>query len=204
MAMRMPYKRVARMAKLTLLVGCLLLSGCYLVSVHPIATPDQQSFDRHLIGAWASGSDTLRIAGDDIDNMEFTVIEGIGPMNDSVRSGSLDILVTSIRGRNFLDVRPGAIHHSRIPVFEQTLLIPMHAIIRYRISGDSLILQSLSFRKFDRKARSGRAYGLDLERVAADGPLLLTSKTEKIRRFLAKYGGEEALFDEPIVYLRQK
>ncbi len=80
----------------------------------------------------------------------------------------------------------------------------MHAIIRYRIAGDSLILQYLSYREFDRKAHAGRAYGLTLERVMADGPLLITSKTEKIRRFLTKYGAEETLFDEPTIYLRQK
>lgn len=182
----------------------LSLAGCYLAAVHPLASPEQRSFDAALIGTWAGGSDTLHITGDAVDNLELTVVEGAGITADSPRRGTLETLVTVIAGRHFLDVLPAEIKSSPLSVLEQTLMVPMHGVIRYRVAGDSLILQYLNYREFDRKGRGGKAFGLKLERVAADGPLLITSSTEQLRRFLARHGGDEALFEEPTVYMRQK
>jgi hypothetical protein len=45
---------------------------------------------------------------------------------------------------------------------------------------------------------------LDVERVSANGPILITSASDRIRRFLAKFGDDDTMFEEPTVYLGQR
>lgn len=187
-----------------LLLGCgILTSGCYIASLQPIVQPDQRVFDSRLMGVWTNGSDTLKIQGTSVEDLTFEVIEGPGPMTDSVRRSDMEIALAHIEGQNYIDVRPGEILDSPLPVFEQMLLFPMHAVVRYQVKGDSLVLQHLEYRKFDQKNSRGRAFGLELERMTSDGPILITSATHKIRRFLAKYGQDDSMFEQPTVYIRQ-
>ncbi len=76
--MKIPHRIVAWTVRIALCGGILSLTGCYLASVHPLALPHQRIFDPTLIGTWASGSDTLSVIGDCVDNMELTIIESAG------------------------------------------------------------------------------------------------------------------------------
>jgi len=182
----------------------LLISGCYIASIHPLAEPNQRIFDKELTGVWAGNHDTLRISGENIDNLEFEVTEGPSVLNDSVRSGSLSLLLTNIADQTFIDVRPADLQDSKSPILEQMLLVPMHAIIRYMIHTDTLSIQYLNYTEFRRLSESGKLHGLDVENVADDGPILISSSTAKLRDFLADHKKDDQLYADPINYVRIK
>jgi hypothetical protein len=184
-----------------LLVIGLLMNGCYLASIHPLAEQDQRVFDPKLIGTWAAGHDTLSISGETIDNMSLRVCEGPGIISDSSRAGDLTILLTRIGDKTFMDLKPGDELKASMPTMEAMLLVPMHTFIRYSISHDTLVVQSLNYSEFSERMKKGRWHGLDLERIEDGGPLLITSSTAEIRKFLTSREGE-GLYADPVYYLR--
>ncbi|HEY3294793.1 MAG TPA: hypothetical protein VGL38_05110 [bacterium] len=182
----------------------LLLTGCYVASIHPLAALNQRIFDKELVGGWANGHDTLRISGENIDNLEFDVTEGPSVLSDSARSGSLSLLLTNIDDQTFMDVRPADVQESKSPILEQMLLVPMHAIIRYTIHQDTLSIQYLNYTELRRLSEAGKLRGLDVENVADDGPIVITSSTSKLRDFLSDHKKDDQLYADPIHYLRLK
>ena len=181
-----------------------ILGGCYIASIHPLAESNQRIFDKELVGVWAGNHDTLRISGENIDNLEFEITEGPSVLNDSTRSGTLSLLLTNIADQTFMDVRPAEVQESKSPILEQMLLVPMHGIIRYMIHTDTLSIQYLNYSEFRRLSESGKLHGLDVENVADDGPILISSPTPKLRDFLADHKKYEQLYADPINYVRIK
>ena len=181
-----------------------LLSGCYIASVHPVAESNQRIFDKELVGTWASGRDTLRVSGETIDNLTFDVTEGPGILSDSSRTGTLSLMLTNIADQTFMDVRPTEVQDSRNPILEQMLLVPMHAIIRYAIHADTLGIQYLNYTEIKRLSDAGKLRGLDVEDVADDGPMVITSSTKKVRDFLADHKKDDQLYADPINYVKVK
>jgi hypothetical protein len=198
---KLPFLNTTRLA---LLVFVPLLSGCYLASIHPIATPDQRVFDKELIGVWSSSHDTISISGENVDDLAFDVTEGPGALSDSSRTGSLSLLLTNIDDQTFMDVRPSGNVESDSPILEQMLMIPMHAIIRYTINGDTLSIQYLSYTEFKNLQDGNKLRGLNVEDVADDGPMLITSSTSEIRDFLADHKQDDNLYADAIHYVKVK
>ncbi len=195
---------LVNMGKLAACAALLLLSGCYIASIHPLAEPNQRIFDKETVGAWVNGRDTLRISGENIDNLEFNITEGPGALSDSTRTGSLTLLLTNIADQTFMDVRPSEVQETKSPVLEQMLLVPLHGVIRYVVHQDTLSLQYLNYTEFKRLLLSGKLHGLDVESVADDGPVLITSSTSKLRDFLADHKKDEQLYADPINYIKLK
>lgn len=185
-------------------LGCamlLLLSGCYIAALHPLADQNDRIFDANLTGSWAHGRDTLKFVGQDVDNLHLEVTEGPGPLNDTIRQGGLDLLCTRIGNRTYMDIQPGDLLKSEFPTMKAMLLVPMHAFMRYSVTKDSLIVYGLNYKEFNDKMRRGKWHGLDMEPVQDDGPLLITSPTAKIRKFLLK-NEDDRIFAEPVAYSR--
>jgi hypothetical protein len=193
-----------RILPLIVLALALLSSGCYIASIHPLAANDQRIFDKELPGVWSAGRDTLRIEGETIDNLTFDVIEGPGALSDSVRTGRLSLLLTNIADQTYMDIRPTDMQESSNPILEQMLFVPMHAIIRYSVIKDTLLIQYLNYTALRGMQERGKLRGLDVEAVADDGPLLITSPTAHVREFLADHQRDEQLYADPITYLRVK
>jgi hypothetical protein len=178
-----------------------LVGGCYIASIHPLAAPSDRFFDKDLQGVWAHGRDTLNFSGEDVENMHLEVSEGAGLLTDSLRKGGLEMLCTRIEDQNYLDVWPGDLLKSNFPTLKAMLLVPMHGFLRYSIVKDTLKVESLNYKEFSDRMRKGKWHGLELEALADDGPLLITSPTAKIRKFIASRE-DEGLYAEPTLYVR--
>jgi hypothetical protein len=181
-----------------------LITGCYITSVHALADTKDRQFDPAVIGTWISGHDTLEIAGDAADNLEFIIKEGPGAFSDSSRSGTLDLLLTSIGGMKYMDIRPSDVITQRSPILEQMLLVPMHSFMHYRVDADTLSMQYLNYTEFNKLFESGKLERVQGEKVAESGPILLTSTTSSLRKFFDKHGKDEGLFADPMTYVRLK
>lgn len=194
----------AKIGRLAVCACTLVLSGCYIASIHPVAEANQRIFDKELTGVWVSGHDTLRISGENVDNLTFDITEGPGALSDSTRSGSLSLLLTNIADQTFMDVRPGEVQDSKSPILEQMLLVPLHGVIRYVVSKDTLSIQYLNYTELRMLSESGKLRGLEVESVADDGPIVITSSTAKLRDFLSDHKKDDQLYADPINYVRIK
>jgi hypothetical protein len=181
-----------------------LLSGCYIASIHPVAEPNQRIYDKELVGVWVSGKDTLRISGETVDNLTFDITEGPSALSDSARSGSLNLILTNVNDQTFMDVRPAEIQDTKSPILEQMLLVPLHGVIRYVVHKDTLSIQYLNYTEVRRMLETGKLHGLDVESVADDGPLVITSSTTKLRDFLSDNKKNDQLYADPINYVKVK
>jgi hypothetical protein len=178
------------------------LGGCYVVSVNPIAEAKDCQFDSILLGAWVSGQDTIIISGQDIDNLEFGIIERSNDREDSVRRGVLSLMLTRIGESNYMAVKPSNLKKQHMPTLEQMCLLPVYAFMRYRTARDTLVFEFPSYDQLDTLLQTGKLRGLSAKQIDKDGPLLITSSTTELRTFLAAHERDSTFFGEPAVYVR--
>ena len=153
--------------------GFMILTGCdtptpALLSLEPVATVQDTTFDAALLGAWESSDDkgTLCIIRrDDHNGYQIMVLAGSAPLGFQAqlfRIGNVELL----------DV---------IPSEDSDFRIPGHAIARIWPSADSLRWAFLDSDWLKRQTTPLAAH-------AADGKTLLLSPSAAVRAFISANG----------------
>jgi hypothetical protein len=181
----------------------ILLAGCWVASVHPIADPEDRQFDSTLVGVWTDGRDTMSFSGESADNLSLSIVERASDKRDSLVRGSLDLMLTTIGEHKFMGLRPGGPLES-MPTAEEVLLMPMYGFARYEIRKDSLFMASMNPEYFERLFTEHELGDLTAEQIDDHGPYLITASTAKIREFFLSHASDSLLFNPPTGYLRVK
>ncbi len=188
-----PVKNAALWASLACAAG-LLLSGCFVRSLHPFLTMGDAVFEPGLVGSWQSQDEKGKVsiaftqAGENGYELEYRDPEVARVSRYKINLGPI--------GRNrYLDITP-------IP--EKDLddhYLPSHSLWRVTLRGDTLMLEELDYDWLKALLTAQRG-ALDHELV--EGDVVLTASTEALQRFIVRYGDDPKAFSTKTTWKRKK
>lgn len=181
-----------------------MLPACHavgVVSVHPLFDDRAAIWDARLAGTWIAVDD------DSGDLFARLLIERV----DTTRqyrlwvpgqdSNQTLLTLGDIDGARFADYYSlRVLGRSPDDMPADHLLLPVHAMSKVLINGDTLLLPFLTTRS--------EAFGAALWRdvahtILADSEvILLTGPSDEVRRFLAAHAGDSLIFRDTLVYIR--
>ena len=195
--------RLLLRAAVPALLAGLLLTGCFVESLHPIfdqAVPAAAG-DPALLGTWQAdkGADdkpaSLVIAahGDNLYDLTYT---------EEGKSAELRGAVVPVGGQRYLDVWIESLEQFQMPLAASAHLVPTHSFWRVSRDGDSLTLVRLDYDRLEENIDAKKA--LPDYTVVDDDFLLLTGTPARLREFLQTYAADPAVFAKPLIFHRQK
>jgi len=170
------------------------MAGCGTPSLHPIYTKDTLVEDERIAGSWRdeNGKTTYTVAL--TKNSVYRLHVGSPPSgkDDKGVDSDLELRLVQVGGSRFIDVCAGAADRSRLDEKHGTLFVPTHLFARVKIEGDTATVwwlkQDWARRMMDDHASGFSATPLDEKE---NGPILITSETDKLRAFLRNHAEDE-------------
>ena len=184
------FRGCLRVLLLAAAVGC--LQGCLVLSLNPLYTDDSLAWDPELLGKWHDADDNVTV---DIERGEWRSYRI--HYEHPIESGDLTGYLTAVGEDRYLDVMPirGADRGS--------FLVPVHAILRVRLHGDTLDVTPLSYDWFVDRVRTARdAGGLALTRDQKENVLIL-SPPAKLRTWLRAQPPDGPMFGAGATFTRK-
>ena len=186
--------RFARMLGLASMV--VLFSGCMVLSLHPLHSPDVVVTDRDIEGTW----EQLGPDGKEVGNRWVIAANGSAGYDLRVIGGrpetseTYTAVLAQIGEYKFLDLQP-------IPQKPPACLttIATHLFVRMRESGESLRIEICDLKKLEAAVRKS---GGALSGESVDGRYVLTSKTPALQAFFRAHANE--VFGESILLRRKR
>lgn len=149
-------------------------SGCLVLSLQPAYDAESVSFDEGLLGVWANTDDQTQATIERGEWRSYKVI-----YKDRFASHPLQGNLTRVGDATFFDLTeprgndPGP------------YLVPVHAIVRVELHGDTLVASLLDYRWFsiamEQKTIAGLTTAFDDRRNA-----IIASTTADLRRWLTR------------------
>ena len=169
-----------------------LASGCLVLSVNPAYDDHTLAWDPDLIGQWDDADDKASIA---IERGEWRSYKL--RYQHPIETGELTGYLTIVGNERFLDVMPARGQD------RGSFLIPVHAVLRVRLKGDTLELTPLSYDWFADQLRSGKpiaglAASLDQKENA-----LLTTPGDRFRDWLRLQPADGPMYGAAATFTRQ-
>lgn len=193
----MQSKRLSTWRRITLAVVGLLvavgLSGCFVLSVHPLYIEGQTVFDAGLVGVWrdadAPDDETWQFVDDGKGGYRLII-----RVNDSLQirpgeDGLFAAHLVELGGRLFMDLYPE--EPEGVSDMFKSHIVPGHSFWSIERQGEILVLGELDNKALDALTRD---HGLDLDLVERDDVTVLTAPTDRLQEVLAVHAG--ALFPE--------
>ncbi|HEX9699893.1 MAG TPA: hypothetical protein VGD06_10575 [Acidobacteriota bacterium] len=180
---------------LAALVGALLLTGCWMQSLHPIYTDDTVVFEESLVGNWTDGEGGgLRFDRYGAHAYRLTFTD-----DTEDRPIELDVHLTRIDDRLFLD---GVLTDIDDDIEELVgpHVVPVHWIFRLELRGEQLLL---SEPRMDRVKTMFQESPELVGHTLVDGRLILTDETAALRRFLAESLAGDDAWSRPSSFRRE-
>lgn len=179
-------------AFLAVSLAVLASSACLVLNVNPAYDGDSIGWDPALVGNWHNPDDNASMQ---IEKSEWSSykIHYVHP----IETGDLTGYLTLVGKERFLDVMP------QRGVDRGSLLIPVHAVLRVRLDGDSLELTPLSYDWFYDRVRArlpipGLAVAMDQKENA-----LIVSPVGRFRDWLSRQPPAAQVFGAPAVFKRK-
>ena len=154
-----------------------------------IYTDDDLVFDGGLLGTWAADSETWTFEQVGDTAYKLTIRE-----SDTKRPVVLSAHLVQIKAHRLLDLSLG--ENSELPELEEMEsfhLLPAHSFWYVKREGDSLSLRTFSQDWLEERMKKGRLW---VDHVEVDDRLVFTAKTERVQRFLAKWGSHDRALGE--------
>ena len=162
---------------LALTLAVLAAPGCLVVSLHPSYDADSLGWDPALLGAWENAEDRASLQIERADWKSYR-IRYVYP----IETGELTGYLTAVGDDRFLDVMPARGDD------RGSFLVPVHALLRVRLTDDRLELTPLSYDWFFDHARYGRKIpGLDVTLDQKENALIV-SPTSALRNWVRRSG----------------
>lgn len=171
------------------LSACAALAGCYVQSLHPLATDDIMTFDAELVGTWVAEGD---------EEFVFTLIDTTRGMytllcDESGAQARFSAALVELGGANFLDIYPEEPQSEN--GFYKDHLMRVHNVLKIERTVDTLWVAD-----FDAEwlATMISQKKIAVDHVPLDGAVLLTAPTKKLQTLVSKYAKTTEAFSEPV------
>ncbi len=202
-----------------ILVLILLISGCYLKSVHPLVPTNQAVLLTGLEGRWETESQrwtfindprnvpNLDLSAFDIDDFTVDEEEGITEKlylvlyedleNESIDSSIFIGAVGEFNGAYFLDLSVFDIAPSSN--LKQSHYFPVHTFSKLHVVDDSLNIEFFKDSWIEELIENNR---IRITHEKENGEILVTASTSELQKFVTKYAHDKRAFDDPKVLKR--
>jgi len=185
-----------------------ILGGCVpVMSLHPLYTEKEITFDERLLGIWLGDSNESQwefTCSDETENLYKLTIYNL---KEKHGAGLLDVYMVKLRNKSYLDVSA-----SEFPCdvedankidwpFNAFFFVPAHTFLKIELDRSSLKL----LRTDDEKM--GELLEADPNAVkfeSIDDGVVLTASPKELQGFVLKYADDERLFSEEIELVRKK
>jgi hypothetical protein len=181
---------------LAALVGALLLTGCWMQSLHPIYTDDTVVFEESLVGNWTDdegGGLRFERHGTQAYRLTFR------PSDTEDRPIELEAHVTRINDRLFLDAVQTGIDDD-VEELVGPHVVPVHWIFLLELRGERLLLSEPSMHRIKTMLQESPEL---VGHTLVDGRLILTDETAALRRFLAESLAGDDAWSSPSSFRRE-
>ena len=172
---------------LMMVLGLLLLAGCFTLSVHPFYEPEDVVFEPGLLGVWGdpedSHSETWQFVAAGTNAYQLVIRE-----EDSLRikpemDGVFEAHLFRLDGQLYLDLLP---EEPKIGSdFYIGHVLPAHSIWRVDLAGDEFVMRILETRRLEDAIEAGE---LSLGFVERDNVQVLTATSAELRAMLLSHG----------------
>ena len=180
---------------LAALIAALLLTGCWMQSLHPIYTDDTMVFEERLVGNWTDGEGgSLRFDRYDAHAYRFTV-----NFDSEDRPIELEAHLTRIDDRLLLDAVLSNLE-SDVAELVGPHVVPVHWIFLVELRGERLLL---SEPRMDRVKTLLQESPELVGHTVVDGRLILTDETAALRRFIAESLAGDEVWSRPDSFRRE-
>ena len=178
----------------SILAVCIGLPGCVL-SINPVITESNSTFDSRLLGQWelTSGSDRAVVSdgGDNTYVIEYTNLE---------LAGRFEARLGVLEGRQVLDIWPTPSEEDQEQP-QAGLQIAGHLLLAIEIDQEEISVTAFEPDSLLASIRSG---DLKAPYRQNEGQLILTGSTEELRSALGPYLSASGAQSEPSVWHRAK
>lgn len=178
-------------SSLAVLIG---LSGCVL-SIDPVITESDSTYDSRLLGEWEQASGSDRAVVSEGENNSY-VIE----YTSDKQAGRFQARLGMLEDRQVLDIWP-ALDEAAQERPEAGLLVAGHLLLAIEIDRDEISVTAL---EPDPLLGSIRAGDVKATYRQNEGQLILTDKTEELRSALGPYLSRSGALSEASVWRRAK
>ena len=181
-----------RTLRIAVVVAALAITpACLVLSLNPVYDGDTIGWDPALVGSWRDAEDNVML---DIEPDEWKSyrIHYVHP----IETGDLTGYLTIVGNDRYIDVMPV---RGKDP---GSFLIPVHALLRLRLEGDTLEVSPLSYDWFVDRSRMGvklpgLGYAFDQKENA-----LIISPTSALRSWLRQQPVDGPMFGASAVFTR--
>ncbi len=175
-----------------LLAALCPIEGCLVLSLHPAYDDESIAWDPGLVGNWRDADDmsTLRIETAEWRSYRIHY-------EHPSEKGDLTGYLTIIGDERYLDLTPARGQDWG------SFLLPVHAVLRATLDGDTLTLTPLSYDELSARRRAGRAPAPGLAAVFDQKQnVVLTSPTASLRAWLRNTPASNAVWGAPATFKR--
>jgi hypothetical protein len=197
-----------------------LLAGCVpIVSLHPLFTKDEITFDEKLVGTWVEDGNNPEATWEFTQLRESDAVGILEPWRGDIAKfyhlsvsakdggkGSFAACLVKLGDRRFLDV-----FADRFPSDEQDpekmklvynwfFFQPLHTFIRVDSLGDQLVIRMTDDDRF-KELTEAEPTAVKFEMV--DKRPILTASTKDLQAFVTKYAGDDRLFPNDLTLVRK-
>ena len=168
---------------------CVALAGCYVQSLHPLASDNIMSFDAELVGTW--------VAEDD-EEFVFTLIDttrGTYTLlcDESGAQARFDATLVELAGATFLDIYPEEAQSEN--AFYKDHLMRVHNLLKIERSVDTLWVADFDAEWLATMVSQKKVV---VDHVPLDGAVLLTAPTKDLQNFVRKHAKNPDAFSERV------
>ncbi len=182
-----------RKVGLALLIAVLLTApGCLVLTVNPSHDRDALAWEPGLLGQWQNADDNASLTIDRGEWQSYKI-----HYTHTIESGHVTGYLTTIGESQYLDVMPARGED------RGAFLLPLHATVRVKLTGDRLELTGLSYDWFFDRLRLKTAIpGLTATFDEKENALIV-SPTRAFRAWLSKQPAGSAVFGASAVFTRK-
>jgi hypothetical protein len=185
------------------LLAC-TLGGCLpVLSLHPLYTDKNLTFDEKLIGTWVDANEaTWQFSDANKPEKAYELIF----TDTGGRKGSCVAHLVKLDNKLFLDVYPNDIPlnlddpNTTQWLYNNFLLIPAHTFIKVNGIEPQLKLQLTDDEEFQKLLMEDHNV---VEYASIEGKLVLTASTKELQAFVLKYADDSRLFTKESILTRK-
>jgi len=190
-----------------LAISCLLLSSCFVKSLHPFYTSKTIAFDTRFIGEWEDekkGIWTVIPFKEKFLEEEKTPLEEMSQesqiiyekykegyyVNYKKNGKESDYLVIPFQLKNqlFLDFTPLFVDSNDLSSLTQNHLIPTHSLVKFDVlKNNSISMKWLDESRLTELFKNNKIKIKHEKTGIADDGILLTASSEELQKFIKKY-----------------
>ena len=175
-----------------LFAAVLVTPGCLVLTVNPSHDREALAWEQGLVGQWQNPDDNASMAIERGEWQSYKI-----HYTHTIESGHVTGYLTTIGQSQYLDIMPARGED------RGAFLLPLHATVRVKLSGDRLELTALSYDWFfDRLKQKTPIPGLNATFDEKENALIV-SPTSALRAWIAKQPAGSAVFGASAVFTRK-